>query len=893
MNERLEQLFGEAMDHATRERAAFLAKACAGDVALRAEVESLLAESALADQMIGGAIGRMAESFAPSPGQRVGPYRLVKPIGSGGMGFVFLAERADGQFEQQVAIKFVRGGATVTSRFLRERQILAHLVHPNIARLIDGGFTEDGVPYMAMEYFPGLPITEYCRTRNLDRKSKLLLFQRVCQAVEHAHRNLIIHRDLKPSNILVGEDGSVKLLDFGIAKLQHQDRDDALTIRGMYFFTPEYASPEQVRGDTMTTATDVYSLGAVLFELFGGESPHRLQNTTPGEIARVVCEVPAPPLSAGDDLDEIVQMALRKEPERRYASVSQFADDVERLIGNRPVIARADSARYRFTKFVRRNAWAIGAGCVAAVSLIAGLGVATWQAQVARAEAQEAQKRFQQVRKLARTVVFDLDPKIREVEGATEARELLAKTALEYLDSLYSDAQHDVGLRKELALAYEKIADVQGEQGRPNLGQTQNATRNYERAIELWDSIPEPQRDLAALARTLMKRGVRKSLDRAIPLAEKVHAAAPNAEESLELLGHVWRQSAANYDSQNLFAPAKEHYAKALAVLRTRAEKYPGRAADQAAAELFTDYAYAVARSGDPHAALALLDQLPPIHARLLAGPWNAQTARQIYMFHQIRGHVLGNPRFYNLGRTEEAVASFQRAVAVAERRLREDPRNALAMAAVASANLCLGLTLARTQPAQAKVAMHKAVELTLRLQERSPKTLGLMQEVARARSELGRVHVQLGEYDAARTHLEEAVRLTRIVAQARPRPNVQMGMIAPLTHLLRTEAEMGRLTKAGELSRELIEVLPAMDKVDRIQLGIKADAYAALGRFSALRGNGDAAEWYRQAIAVFAEMERAGATPAYLEVRRDPILHEFARWKASRSADTQQAALR
>lgn len=432
MRDTLEHLFHQAIDLPTAERPRFLATACHGDVQLRAELESLLGCAAHGDTRIRSAITTATSRLVPESGTRVGPYRLLEPIGEGGMGVVFLAERADGQYEQQVAIKFVHGGAAAIARFQQEQQILARLLHPNIARLIDGGLTADGAPYMVMEYFPGEPLGVYCRSRHLSLEEKLRLFLEMCRAVEYAHRSLIIHRDLKPSNILVNAQGELKLLDFGIAKFLHRPADEQYTAPGCSFFTPDYASPEQIRGEPVTTATDVYSLGAVLFELLCGSGPHRLESYSPAEITKVVCFDAPPELGLGNELDQIVQMALRKEPERRYPSVAQLAEDIERFLANRPVLAKGDSFGYRVRKFLRRNTLPVAAASLALTSLVGGLGVAVWQAQVARREAEQAQRRFQQVRKLARTVLFDLDDQVRSISGAIGARELLAKTAIEF-----------------------------------------------------------------------------------------------------------------------------------------------------------------------------------------------------------------------------------------------------------------------------------------------------------------------------------------------------------------------------------------------------------------------------------------------------------------------------
>jgi len=289
----------------------------------------------------------------------IGPYRVVRELARGGMGVVYLAERADGQFEQRVALKLMKRGMDseeIHQRFLAERQILAQLTHPHIARLLDGGVSNEGQPYFAIEYVDGTAITAHCEARQLGVEQRLRLFLDVCDAVRYAHQNLVVHRDLKPSNILVTADGQAKLLDFGIAKLLRQETGETgLTQTGLRVMTPEYAAPEQVLGEPVTTATDVYALGAVLYELLTGRRAHHLQSRTPTEVERVICEVEPEAPSAvttgalrkrlRGDLDTIALTALKKEPERRYPTVEQLASDVARFLGGLPVTARPDTWR--------------------------------------------------------------------------------------------------------------------------------------------------------------------------------------------------------------------------------------------------------------------------------------------------------------------------------------------------------------------------------------------------------------------------------------------------------------------------------------------------------------------------------------------------------------------
>jgi serine/threonine-protein kinase len=408
---RIDEVFQAALNCEPGRRDAFLDEACAGDASLRKEIDSLLASyerggftgaPAFADGL------RMLErnqsdSFT---GRRIGPYQVIREIGRGGMGAVYLAARADQAYRKEVAIKLIHRGLdtdSVVQRFCSERQILASLEHPNITRLLDGGATEDGLPYFVMEHIQGEPIDKYCETRRLNIVERLRLFQSVCGAVQYAHQNLVVHRDIKPGNVLVTAEGVPRLLDFGIAKLLNPGlgpggTGGALTAAGL--MTPQYASPEQVRGETITTASDVYSLGVLLYELLTGRRPYRLTSTAAAEVERAICyEEPEKPSAAAGrslrrrlrgDLDNIVLMAMRKEPPRRYRSVEQFAEDIRRHLNGLPVIARPDTAGYRAAKFVARHKAGVAAAALIFLTLAAGIVATLWQAKVAATERDRA-----------------------------------------------------------------------------------------------------------------------------------------------------------------------------------------------------------------------------------------------------------------------------------------------------------------------------------------------------------------------------------------------------------------------------------------------------------------------------------------------------------------------
>ncbi|HEY7504284.1 MAG TPA: protein kinase [Gemmatimonadales bacterium] len=534
--QRCEELFHAAVALPDEQRAVFLQQRCADDPDLRAEVERLLAAHTRAGDFISSPAIASSRTWSGADeswvGRLVGPYRVNREIGRGGMGAVYLAERADGQYRHRVALKVIKRGMDteqVLARFRAERQILASLDHPNIARLLDGGSTEQGVPFFAMEYIEGEPIDAWCTGRELSVEDRLRLFLQVCGAVTYAHQNLVVHRDIKPLNILVTADGTPKLLDFGIAKVLHEGADEMTsTVTGMRLLTPEYASPEQVEGRHATTVSDVYALGVVLYELLTGRSPYRTRSRAPLDLVEAVRTTdPERPSAVGGteklrrrlrgDLDTILLTALRKEPSRRYQSVEQFAGDLRRHLEGLPVRARPDTFRYRAGKFIRRNRVPVAAAALLALALLGGTAATAYQAQQARVAQAVAERRFADVRKLANSLLFDYHDAIRNLRGARPVRERMVRDALGYLDVLAGESREDPSLQRELAGAYQRIGDLQG--GEPSsLGDTEGAVRSYTKALGILETLiradsgnallhREAARTALSLGRVVWERG--------------------------------------------------------------------------------------------------------------------------------------------------------------------------------------------------------------------------------------------------------------------------------------------------------------------------------------------------------------------------------------------------
>jgi hypothetical protein len=442
-------------------------------------------------------------------GRRIGAYEIVALIGSGGMGDVYRARRIDAQYEKEVAIKLVPAAVRASfllQRLRAERRILATLDHPHIARLIEGGATPEGVPYLVLDLVEGVPLDRYCETHELPVRKRLQLFRDVCSAVSYAHQQLVVHRDLKPENIFVTSDGTVKLLDFGIAKLLQSP--GAEVGAGQTLFAPntatlEFASPEQVLGKTLTTASDVYSLGVVLYLLLTRRLPY-LNSAAPSqhEAIREICEFdPAPPTIAlpraqrrlGEkldaDLDAITLRALRKEPEQRYRSVEEFSDDVQRYLEGKPVVARDGQFVYRAAKFVRRRKLEITAAALMVTTLAGGIVAFVQQARIADEQRARAERHLTTVRNFAELSMFQLHDAIKDLPGATSARQLLLSTAQHYLNALGAEAHDDRALQHDIAIAYAKVADIQGKAYNANTGKPTAAIESYAKSIELLEPL--------------------------------------------------------------------------------------------------------------------------------------------------------------------------------------------------------------------------------------------------------------------------------------------------------------------------------------------------------------------------------------------------------------------
>jgi serine/threonine protein kinase/tetratricopeptide (TPR) repeat protein len=810
-------------------------------------------------------------------GVRVGPYRLVRELGRGGMGTVYLAVRSDDEFQKRVAVKVLRRGMdtdAIIRRFRHERQILASLQHPYIATLLDGGTTDAGLPYFAMEYVEGQTISSYCDARNLNTSARLDLFRKVCAAVQYAHQNLVIHRDIKPANVIVAPDGTPKLLDFGIAKLLNPEiagQTIAPTAAGLHLMTPEYASPEQVRGDPVSTATDIYSLGVLLYELITGRRPYRLTSRAPAELVQVICHATpqrpstavtatfnpaadAPTSPEGDattvdlkplplnatparaerlrrrlagDLDTIVLKALSKEPDRRYASVDQFAEDIRRHLVGLPVIARKDTLGYRATKFAQRNRVAVIAAAVTFVALIVAVVATTWQAQVASRERERAEERLNDVRALANTLLFELHDAIRDLPGSTPARQMLVTRGLEYLDKLATETQAvsarspgdtQSELPREVANGYLRLGDVQGRPFNPNLGDTSGALASYRKAVALLEADHAANADDARTRRDLASAYLRVS---------SLLSTMGETKESLDL-------------AQKALAVLKPLDAGAAGAADIRREIV---VAETAVGDLLS-------ATGNTQGALEHRRQVVRTMETLVAvEPGDSNNLRQLGVAYQKLANSLGNPNYPNVGDYPGALDYLQRSGDVFRKAAALYPANALFKrnAAIVDSNTADVLT-ALARPEEALARQQRAQSVFRELSTADPANVAALNDLAISRFKLAQMQEAAGALDAAAEDYREATAIhERLFAQDPKNAAFKQEVASDYAGLAAIEAKRGNRGvsldyhgRSVTLSRELeaenpdnveLRIATALSLIERARSLVRFDDAAAAAR--------------------------------------------------------------
>jgi eukaryotic-like serine/threonine-protein kinase len=877
--QRIKELFGSALEQEHGERSAFLRKACGQDDELRTELESLLASFDSNKSTAGGSAPSASPTHSvAAAGQNIGRYRIIRQIGSGGMGAVYLAVRADDEFNKRVAIKLVQAGIDtqqILNRFRHERQILAALDHPNIAKLLDGGTTAQGLPYFVMDFVEGTRIDEYCDSHRLSVLERVRLFREVCSAAQYVHQNLVVHRDLKPGNILVTAEGVPKLLDFGIAKLMKPELFtnplDATRVE-FRLMTPGYASPEQVRGEPVTTATDVYSLGVILYELLTSRRPYQVKTDAPAEILRAVCDQeppkPSTAITKGEDggagtgekrwtpelraqmrgtipeklqrqlrgdLDTIVLKALRKEPQRRYVSAEQLSEDLRRHLEGLPVIAHRDTWSYRSSKFIGRHKTGVAAAALVLISLVAGVLATAWQARVARSERARAQQQFNDVRRLTTSLLFEFHSAIQDLPGSTPARKLIVQRALEYLSKLAPQARDDAGLQRELVEAYLRVGDVQGNPYVSNLGDTRGAAQSYGQALQIsqaltqadpqdWEARQYLARSYKSLGEVLPVLGQPTEgladLRKACDIFEGLPTATPDREELRQELAkcyHALGDLQGHGGRMNLGDPvgALDSYRKALAIYQAKLIADPNdKTARRGMAVLQMRTGDLLMRDDLKAAMDNYRSALPTIQDLSVADPTNADARRLLATAYQKMGGAQEE-----LGDLKDALKSYANASAVKEELVRADPNNALAsMNFVISLRYLGDLLYKMGDRAGALTKYQRAVQILDQLAAAEPDNVEVQGRDSVMHIFVGQTLAGIGKLPEARATTSRGLAITKELAKREDATSEELSSYA-LTFLTCEPAELRDLptalkyakesvTKPGGMDSEILDVL-------------------------------------------------------------------------------------
>ncbi|HRH44787.1 MAG TPA: protein kinase [Pyrinomonadaceae bacterium] len=718
-HEKVKEIFSEAIELPLDEQADFLISVCRNDENLLREVESLLKarrksknflEDVSAPNVLHGSINKNDQLI----GQKIDKYRLVKEIGRGGMGVVFLAERED--FRQQVALKLIKRGMdsdAILERFSREREILASLNHPFIARFLDGGTTENGSPFFVMEFVEGISFDKYCRQKNLNVEQKLELFIKICEAVSFAHQKLIIHRDLKPSNILIDENDNPKLLDFGIAKLLNSN-EISQTQTQQKALTPAYASPEQIRGETVDTTSDVFSLGKILSGI--------LQND-----------------KSNKDLQAILQTSMREESIRRYASVEKFSDDIRRYLNGLPISAQKDTFSYRAKKFVQRNYLPVIVATLFILTLLTGLTAVILENQKTQREHTKAEQRFNDVRTLANSFMFEFHDAIENLPGSTPARQLVVSRALEYLNKLNQESADDPALQRELATAYEKVGRIQGNSYYSNLGDTNGAMQSYQKSLEIRQKLatadstnPELQNELANSL---------EGVGDMFYTIDDLKNGLSNYQNALTI-----RENLAQTDSGNL------QYQSSLADIYAKIGDISG----------FEGYA----NLGDTKSSLDFYEKAVATNEKLVQAEPNNSKFRQNFGLRLTNLGML----YRTVGKTKEAIDKFEKSDAIFKNLISAEPNNFELQFDLLTNNVSRRYALADDEQIDESINLMRETLKTLEeMQTTDSKNALLKRSLGVAYNSLSRSFLQKKDYPQAIENAKNALNIVEKLLQANP----------------------------------------------------------------------------------------------------------------------------
>ncbi|MDE3195700.1 MAG: protein kinase, partial [Acidobacteriota bacterium] len=816
----IEEAFHAASELHGPERDSCLDRICGSDTEIRRVVEALLR----ADQCPGTFPVPFAPPAAtPDPADSsLDRYRILDRIGMGGMGVVYKAVRSDDEFSKLVALKIVRaaagdaGGQSLISRFRNERQILASLEHPHIARLLDGGTTPEGMPFLVMEYVDGIPLDRYLHEHTLTLRERIELFRQLCSAVSYAHQKLIVHRDLKPANILVAADGAPRLLDFGIARLL--DDSAGRTVTGVAAMTPEYASPEQIRSLPLSTSTDIYSLGVLLYEILSGHRPYR-KTSGPLELAQAICNDAPPHIEKIDsDLETIVRTALNKEPERRYASVEQFSNDLRLYLDGFPIAARPATRVYRIRKFLARNLVPVAAGALVSITLVAGIAATAWEAHVAN-------QRFNDVRALATSYLFEFHDAIKDLPGSTPARQLVVKRALQYLDRLSEQRGSDRALGRELASAYQRVGDVQGGPLMPSLGDREGFLASYRKAIAIQEPLMKSSPDdplvgvdlgasYMAVGRLEQFSGKLRDASAWVKKAADLLTALPQTDEVRVKLGDCYMllgDIVGNNEMPNL-GDAKGAAAWFSRAVKLKQQLLAARPGDR---DRRLELAYATQKLG-------IIDQA--------------------------------------LDEKEASAAAWNSAVNMYDQLLASDPRNTTYRRGAAISNRSLALILFRLKRLpESRAHGDKAAAFFEQLSKEDPSNLQAREELADSIFSQGYFNQDAAPQNAFRS-FEQAISLYETLVRKGYRPAGERTAWQLMAGLSITTKDPDRAIRAANQELKIDDEQIAEDARNAGAWRNRGVAYTDIGRAYELKKDlPEALDWYRKSLAIWVRLKNEG----------------------------------
>jgi serine/threonine protein kinase len=884
---------------------------------LRSEIESLLSNEAGAagalDSLVAHDIEGLVEtSSAAESGARLGPHRLVRQLNSGGMGIVYLAVRSDDHYFQIVAIKIIRKGVhspDLIQRFRAERQILATLSHPNIGTILDGGETKDGRPFIVMEYVEGQPITVACANRGLSVRERIDLFRCVCNAVHYAHQKLVIHRDIKPGNVLVTPQGIVKLIDFGISKTLAPgliQSELPPTEADRRFMTPDYASPEQIQGRDLTTASDIYSLGVLLFELLTGSRPYTLHNLSPAAAERLVCHEECPRPSAvrelpertkrelAGDLDRIVLMAMEKDPSRRYRSAQHLEEDLLRFLKGKPVVASEPTAIYMLTKFVKRHKTAFLATCATLLMMATSIVFHSWQSRV-------ADRRMRQITALADSAISDLT-ELELTPSSSEAQTSVFLNALKHLEQARQTSGDDPGLLLEISKAYTRIGDLEGSPFVANLGKTRAAITSYREALRTALAANDQlhtQESATAVVEAHQRLGAIEFFVGDIPGAHEDY------RRSLSLATDAWLLEPENPALVRLLSMSYARLGdlqldnletnEALASFREAFDIFGTEANGEADHDLWLMKLYirmggALLEHGDsPQAVRNLQKSIAVAESMAQKSPSASQANDNLLeVYIDIIGPLVGTDAL-NVGDSAQAEIYARKALAIAEPLGSRDSKNIRARADLTFAYESMGDSLRLTRPDMAGQWYRKSIALTKEIAAAYPVGSEARHWIASRDEELAAV---LG----AKKHALERLQLLKdanriwneLVRASQGRPQFRMSLMRSYCKLIDAELAAGNLAQARQFAQGalpfLSEFTPASPSrlvlrdvgfcdtsLGNLQRRIAEDrSLGALERHAAERESHD---WFQKSNDVWNEWNRRGSPTPESELERNKVL--------------------